>query len=235
MTGNQLRDYIRFSTKTDANTFPESEMLLLVNIGMDDIAKEIIAVNEDYFGERSYRDLVADRREYRFPVDILSNIKAAEAMLDGENWERLDEIDLNDGYHKAMDEDVIRESFYGKRSRFMVYRSALWILSGEPITDVDSGLVLWHMVYPSHLTEFTDDDLTIRTDEQERGFPRQFHELLGRKVSILYKSSKPRPIPLNEREQMFELDLHKALVSIRGLNLDRSIIADYPKDNGSNL
>ena len=233
MNSNQLRDYIRYSTKTDAQTFTDADMLLLINIAKDDLAKEIIKINEDYFGERSYRDLEEGRREYKFPLNILSNIKAVEAMLDGENWTRLDEIDLNDGYHKAMDEDVIQEAFYGKRSRFMVYRSALWVLSGDPIIDVDEGLVLWHMVYPEDITEFNDRDL-VRGSVNQRGFPRQFHELIGRKVSILYKSSKPRPIPLTEREMAFEYDLVKALESIRGLNLDRSIIASYPKDDGSN-
>lgn len=233
MTSNELATYIRSATTTNELTFPDSQILLYVNMARDDIAKEIIRENEDIFGERSFRDLEAGRREYKMPYDILSNIKAVEAKIDGENMERLEEIDLNDGYKGATDEASILKNFYGKKPRYDIYRSALWILSGDPIKYVEEGLVFWHMVYPAKLTELNDDDMTECPDERERGFPRQFHELTGRRAVILYKSSRPRPIPLTEREQMYELDLEKALRSIRGLNLDRSITADYPKDNGS--
>ena len=234
MTGNELKEYIHELTTTNEQTFEDSRVLLFVNLARDDIAKEIVRENEDYFGERSYMNLEKGRREYRFPGDLLSNIKAVEAKIDGENWERLDEIDLNDGYDGNMDEESIQANFSGKKSRFDVYRSALWILSGAPIEDVEEGLVLWHMVYPPKMTEFTDDDMAEWKDKKQRSFPRQFHELIGRRTSILYKSSRPRPIPLTEQEQMFEMDLQKALRSIRGLNLDRSIIASVPKDDGSN-
>ncbi len=234
MTQEQVRDLIRFNTKTDSNSFPDAEVLLLLNIAIDEIAKEIIQVNEDYFGERSFRDLEAGRREYRFPMEILSNIKAVEAIINGEDQVRLTEADLNMDYKGTMDEESIRENLFGKPPRYMLYRSALWILSEDEIQDVEEGLILWHMKYPEHITEFTDRDMVRGSVATERGIPRQFHELLGRRVSILYKASKPRPIPLNERENLYEYDLEKALRSIRGLNLDRSIIASYPKDTGSN-
>ncbi len=233
MTSNELRDYIRQLTTTNAITFPDVDMLLLINIAKDELAKEIIRENEDIFGERSFRDLEDGRREYKMPYDILSNIKAVEAKLDGENPIRLTEIDLNDGYKGTTDEASIQSYFYGKKPRYDIYRSALWILSGNPIEYVEEGLVFWHMVYPAKITEFNDTDMVECPDERERGFPRQFHELMGRRTSIIYKSTRPRPIPLTEREQMYEIDLEKALRSIRGLNLDRSITADYPRDDGS--
>jgi len=221
-------------TKTDSNTLPDSQILLLANVARDEIAKEIIQVNEDYFGERSVRNLIAGRREYRFPLEILSNTKAVEAILDGENQVRLIEADLNVDYKGTMDEQSIRENFFGKRPRYMIYRSALWLLTGEEIQDVDEGLILWHMEYPESLTEFDDTDMVRGSTPTSRGFPRQFHELIGRRISILYKGSQPRPIPLSEREQMYEYELEKSLRSIRGLNLDRSIIASYPYDTGCN-
>ena len=238
MTSNQARELIRQYTTTNSETFSDTRMLLLMNTAKDDIAKEIIQVNEGYFGERSVRDLVGGRREYRFPEDILSNIQSVEAMINGETFVRLEETGFYD-YNKPLQEELIREHFMGRKPQFLCFRSALWLLSEQEIPDADEGLVLFHMTYPADIEYFTDYDMSIwrddagETDEQKRGFPRQFHELMCRRTSIIYKSSRPRPIPLTEREQAYEFDLEKSLRSIRGLNIDRSITADYPRDDGS--
>jgi len=65
------------------------------------------------------------------------------------------------------------------------------------------------------------------------GFPRQFHELLARRVSVAYKSSKDKPIPLSEKEQMYEMDLRKQIDSMKDANLDRSTQPTAPYSDGS--
>ena len=65
------------------------------------------------------------------------------------------------------------------------------------------------------------------------GFPRPFHELLARAVSIRYKQSKESPIPLTEKEQVFEYDLNKKIDAIKKLNLDREVIGSIPHNDGS--
>ena len=70
--------------------------------------------------------------------------------------------------------------------------------------------------------------------QYEHGFPRQFHELLARRVAIAYKSSKDRPIPLSEKEQMYEIDLERQIVLMRDENMDRNIIPSIPYNDGSN-
>jgi len=75
--------------------------------------------------------------------------------------------------------------------------------------------------------------MSTNPDDYTHGFPKQFHELLARRVSIAYKSSKDKPIPLNEKEKMYELDLARAIQKMKDTNLDRSTTPTVPFDDGS--
>jgi len=75
--------------------------------------------------------------------------------------------------------------------------------------------------------------MSTNPDDYSHGFPRQFHELLARRVSIAYKSSKDRPIPLSEKEQLYEADLMAAINAMKDANLDRSVIPSAPYNDGS--
>ena len=75
--------------------------------------------------------------------------------------------------------------------------------------------------------------MSTNPDDYTHGFPRQFHELLARRISIAYKSSKDRPIPLSEKEKLYEVDLMTQINTMKGTNLDRSITPSAPYDDGS--
>ena len=94
MTPAELATMVRFRTKTDSVTFTDDEMTPLINLNKDDIALKIVNINEDQFAMPFYRDLVAGQREYSMP-DELIKIKLVQAQLDGVNWKRIWEFDLN--------------------------------------------------------------------------------------------------------------------------------------------
>jgi lauroyl/myristoyl acyltransferase len=66
MTPANFASYIRLKTKTNATTFPDADILAYANIIKDDIAKEVTKANEDYFGMKFLRYLIAGQRGYSF-------------------------------------------------------------------------------------------------------------------------------------------------------------------------
>ncbi len=234
MNYSKFATLVRYYTKTNSTTFSDADILTLANIFKDDIAGLISKeVGEDYFGLRFERDLIAGQREYDLPAELMTRIKYLNAKLDGTNWERLKETDLST-YGQAMDEATIEAQYADKDPEFDIWDNSIYILSGRPIIDVTDGLRLWAIVFPSDFPNLTStEDMSTNPDDYSHGFPRQFHELLARRVSIAYKSSKDRPIPLSEKEQLYEADLMAAINAMKDANLDRSVIPSAPYNDGS--
>lgn len=232
MTPAKFAAIVRFYTGSNSTTFTDAEVLLLMNAFKDEFAQEIEKANEDYFGMRFYRNLEAGQREYAIPDEVLNGIKYVEAKLDGSEWEHLDEFDLNE-YDRPTAEANIREDYASRKAAYDIFARALKIYSGDAIIDVTDGLVLYAFIYPEDFADLSlTTDMAVDPTEYKRGFPRQFHELLARRVAIAYKSSKDEPIPLSEKELKFDDDLAKAVGSVRRGNLDRSVAGQLPHDDG---
>ncbi len=239
MTPAELNKLINFYCfgSVDASgddNFPQADKLLLINIFKNDIAKAIVGCNEDYFGMLFTRPLVAGRREYGIPDEVLNTLKYVEAKLDGVNWSHLDEFDLN-SYKRPTDEANIIAQFSGRKPMFDIFRRSLWLYTSDAIIDVAGGLKLWAIIYPADITDLTSTiDMSVDPTSTSQGFPRQFHELLARRVGISYRSSQDKPKVLNEKELFYKADLQDALDAITGMNMDRSIIRTLPSDDGQN-
>jgi hypothetical protein len=246
MNNVKFADLIRYYTKTNATTFTDADILVLANIFKDDICSKIEkSIGEDYFGLRFDTHLVGGAiplggtvpdpgtREYQLPSELMGRIKYVQAKLDGTNWEHLKETDLS-VYGKGLSETDIQSIYADKDPEFDIWDGCIYILSGTQINQVDYGLKIWAIIYPADIANLTDTtDLSINPDEYSHGIPRQFHELLARRVSIAYKSSKDRPIPLSDKEQMYELDLQKTIDSMKDMNLDRITVPSVPEYDGS--
>lgn len=237
MKYSEFATYIRFKTKTDSNTLTDAELVTLANLAKDDLAKELAKTNEDIFGMKYKRNLEAGVREYSFPDNILSNIKAVEAYVanGGTECKKFDEFDLTQ-YRGTTDEASIRNAFSGKY-QFDIFRKSLWLYTGEEIVDVENGIILWAIQYPADITTAqlsTETDMSIAPSTTTHGMPKESHKLWATKVIIDYKNSKEKPIPLSESEANFDADLAKLLSSLRGTNLDRQNKGTVPVDDGSN-
>lgn len=225
---------VRYYTKTNSTTFTDADILVLANIFKDDIAGLISKeVGEDYFGLRFERDLEAGQREYDLPAEMMSRLKYVQTKLDGTNWQKLKETDLST-YGEALDEATIQSIYSDKSPEFDLWDNGIYILSGDAITYVENGLKIWAIIFPSDFANLTStEDMSTNPDDYTHGFPRQFHELLARRISIAYKSSKDRPIPLSEKERLYEVDLMTQIQTMKDANLDRSTIPSVPYDDGS--
>lgn len=240
MTGAEFAAYIRYRTRTNSTTLTDAEIILLGNVHLAELSKALMGADEDTLIMPMTTNLQADLREYPFPTSILSRIKYVEAKLDGTTFIHLNEFDLNQ-YQKTTDETTILSLFSNEEGRaaYDIERKALIIYSGA-ITDVISGLKLWCNVYPAPLDVSRIADLTtgleVDPTTTSHGFPKELHKLWATSVIIDYKQSREKPIPLNEQELRYDVDLQEAIVALRHGNLDRVVIAQIPpaSDRGNN-
>ena len=160
MTVQQFFAYVRLKTKTNATTFPDASLLLLMNIYKDEMAGKLVdIVDEDYFGMPQTHDMINGQREYPLAGDLPGKIKKVECVIDptyldvngNPVWIDLKKFDLTQlsqlagnmvvgdaengdlGFAATTNEDNIR-SLFGNRegeASFMIYRNSIWIFSGE--------------------------------------------------------------------------------------------------------
>ncbi len=238
MTGVNLAALVRNYTRTNSTTLPDSEIVLLANVVKDEFAPQIMEADEDLFGVPATRDLVASSssdfglREYSLPEDALA-VKAVEAKLDGTNWAHLTEFDLT-GYRRVSDESTVLSEFSNNEgeAKFDIFRKSLWIYSGA-ISAGTGTLKIWYIAYPADITAATlalTTDISIDPSNVTSALPRNFHELWARRIAILWKSNREKPIPLTEREQVFDRDFKKQMSAIRNANKERDNVATLPSD-----
>jgi hypothetical protein len=232
MTPTQISALIRLYTGTNSTSFTDADILVLANPLKDEIAGEIVEVHEDYFDREFLTNLVAGQRQYGLPDEILNKIKYIEAKLDGTTQKRLNEFDLN-SYQKATDEATIVAQFSGKNPMVDIDGTSIFIYSDAAIISVVGGLIIKAAIFPTDISSLSATiDLSVDPDEYKCGFPRQFHELLARRISMLWKSNRPKPVALSEVEKLYYVDLAKKIEALKGRNLDRSVEASVPNDNG---
>jgi hypothetical protein len=236
MTPVEFATHVRFMTRTNSTTFPDADIIALMKIRQDELAKEILDVDEDILLIPQYTSLVADQREYSLPNDMLASIKRVEAKLDGTNYIKLDELDIVSLKSSILTESVITDNFTNEEgsAKFDLSRKALIIYSGT-ITSVTDGLRVWCNTWPGAITNLADTtDMSNDPSTTTHGIPREMHEIWARGVIIDYKGSREKPIPLTEKELTYKLDKIAAINSLKPENRDREVLGSVPRDDGSN-
>jgi len=230
MTPEELKKYVHFNTRTNANTFVDSEMLMIANIVKNNVCGRALEVDEDIFLVPTYMNLVANRREYPLYSNMLARFKRVEAKLDGTNFIQLGEMDMSLMNFPIGSEALITAKFGNEegRAKFDIMRNSLVIYSGT-ITDVTAGLKVWLNTRPANIAGLgLTTDMSLDPSTTAHGIPNALHKVIATGIVIEWKGSRPKPIPLNEREQKWEFDLEKAIQTLKKTNYDREIIADVP-------
>jgi hypothetical protein len=228
MTPVEFATYIRLKTKTNVTTFSDADLLIFANIVKNQVVDRALEVDEDIFLLPTYMNLVANRREYPLYSALLSRIKRVEAKLDGTNWLKLEELDISDLKFPINSEALITANFGNEegRAKFDIMRNALWIYSGA-ITNVTGGLAVWLNTRPENIASLSiENDMSLDPSTTTHGIPAALHKVIATGVVIEWKESRPKPIPLTEREQKWEFDLEKAIQTLKKSNYDREIIAE---------
>lgn len=237
MTPAKLASYVRLKTRTNSTTFSDADMLIYLEQRLDEIAQVILKTDEDILLLPQTTNLVASstQRDYPFPADILSRIKRVEAKLDGTNWLKLDEIDITRITVPIATETDITNTFSNEQDNcfYDLLRNSIYIYSGT-IAAVSNGLKLWCNTWPTSISDLSSStDMSVDPSTTTHGIPRPLHEILARGVIIDYKQSREKPIALTERELKYEIDLQKAIETVKHGNLDREVTGEVPYNDGS--
>lgn len=230
MTAAQLNTLINFKCSTNDTTFPQATKLPLVNMFKNEISSRIVESNKRYFLVPATFSLVADQREYSLDDNMLSHVQKLELKFVSTDAYQ-PSVGLKEYYGSETESEIVKE-YTNIKGGFAHYirRRSLFILSGTIIA-VTNGGRLWYNLYPADLANLTDaTDLAIDPSTTTFGFPRQFHDLLARRVAIEYKGSQPKQIPLSPLEQRYEDDLKDQLDAISRSDNGLEIIGSMPDD-----
>lgn len=241
MTGTQLAALIRKYTGTNSTTYTDSDVLVDVNNVKDEFGGLISKRNENLFIIPATFDLVASSvtaREYSFPTDILNHLATVELALDtsqatvfvlcrpfpGGLQRLVRELD-------GITEAKITNYFNNQHPYYIITRNSLYLLSGT-ISALSAGGKIRYRLFPADLANLSGTTgLEIDPTTSSFGMPKTFHELWARRVSIIFKSSKQKPIPLSSLEKVYEQDLGRALSVISEVDLGEEIVGSLPKED----
>lgn len=235
MTGTQLASLIRAKTRTTSTTFPDADMLVYVNTYIDELAGRIQQERPSIWNMPATFDLEADTREYGFPSDTLNNIVSLELKFTSSgSFVPAYPLKKNPSDF-ALTEAEITGSYTNLNPQYFVRRKALYVLSGT-ITAVTGGGKLVYNAFPASLANLSGStDLSVDPSTTTHGFPREFHELLARRVAIEYKDING--MALSTKELAYDEELERKLDEFSTANLDLQETGDLPSgasmgDNG---
>lgn len=231
MTPAELAARIRFYTKTNSTTLTDAELLPLVNSTLtDDMASRIVETDNEMFEVPYIFNLVADQREYAVGDDVLNRVHKVEVKFTASD-DRFPATYIKD-YRGSESEDQITAHFNNSEGGFAytIRRRAMLLLSGT-IIDVTDGVRMTAIVYPEPLANLTGTTgMEVDPSTTTFGFPRQFHELLARRVSIIWKGSQPKPVSLSPIEKNYEIDMERQLAAISQVTDEGTTRSEDPTD-----
>ena len=245
MTGTQLAALVGKYTGTTSVTYTDATLLVDANNTKDELSNHIIKRNEQLFIIPATFDLVASSvtaREYSFPNDILNQLVTVELALDtSQSTVFIPCLPFPGGMQRLLrqidgiTEAKITANFTNNRPYYVIQRNSIYILSGT-ISALSAGGKIRYRLYPADLANLTGtSELNIDPTTSSFGIPKSFHELWARRVSIIFKSSKQKPIPLSPLEKNYENDLENALNSISESDLGEEIRGFLPSSDSPSV
>ena len=226
MTPAQLNTLINYKCKTNDTTFTLATKLPLVNMFKDEISSLIAIRAPSYFLVPSTFDLVADQREYGFGDDLLNSIYKLEIRFTS-TANRQPATFLKDYRGSEVGAEIIKK-FSNQEGEFAytIRRRAVFILSGTIVAVTGGGRLQSH-IYPANLANLTDTTgMEVDPSTTTFGFPRQFHELLARRVAIEWKTRNNKA--LAKKDMDYEIDLEAQLAAISNIEQTGQTVASLP-------
>ena len=230
MTPVQLAAFVRRKTHTSSVTYPDADLMADANVLKDDIAGQIQQKRQEVFNVPTTDDLVINQREYAFPDDVMNNIVAVYLkFVTTDKYVLATPYSGSHKYKGSLDESEIVDHFSNTNPYYFIRRKAIYILSGTIPATVDGFLIVYN-AFPADLAALDGtDDISVDPSDTTHGFPKEFHELWSRRISIEYKDRNEKK--LSSRENKYEKDLEDKLDNFSTVNLGAEILASLPPDS----
>ena len=190
-------------------------------------------------------DLVASSvtaREYALPDDVLNHIVTVEAAFDTAQATVFKVIRPYPGGLQrlirqldGLTEAKITNEFSNDTPYYFLTRRGIYIVSGT-ISVLTNGLKIRYRKYPADLASLTGTTgLHVDPTTTTFGVPLQVHELWARRISIMYKQGRARPIALTDLEKAFEPDFENQLAALSDDDLGAEIIGSIPDEDSPSI
>lgn len=236
MNGITFAQFVRKLTKQNSTSLPDDDLVVYANAAKEEMCSDVEILDEAYFNMEWYRDLVAGQRFYSLPWGLMNRIQKVSLKLTawGGKYRMAEESRL------AMEQYPIDETNVAANStdaapKFFLNREGLYLLTSSTITDEVDGIQLFGKARPNDISAATlhsSVDLSVPPSADGVGVPERLHVLWARRTSIEFKQNQDRPIALNEKEQMFNQDLTKAIRALGGQNTVRKQAVRVPRNLG---
>lgn len=234
MTPAQFAILVRTYTGTDSNSFPDATLLVLMNTFKNELCRKVQKAQDDYFTVPQDTPLIAGQREYNLPSDMLNQIRRVEIDLVGDGEYTLAFEEKFNILESSLTESTVQAKFSDERPKYYVLRKALYLLTASTIPAIDAGLRIYAPTFPQNWSSLASTvDMAEDPTSVTVGFPEPLHELLARRCSIVYKSSRTRPIPLTESEQNYDNDVKDAIDQMSAITFNEKIQVRLPHNTGA--
>lgn len=156
-TTDGLRNYTRFLTRTDADTFPNDDLDAAINQYYRVLVNEAIQsiCGWDFRGDTATADIVAGQQEYTLPDDILQ-IKRVEVTYDGTggNTHKAFEFDINET-GEGTSSTKISSNFSSSEPYVEMFDNSIFLYP-VPTQNVTAGIKIWYNKKAADLINETD-------------------------------------------------------------------------------
>lgn len=128
----------------DSSRYTSAQILRVFTVAAHEINAEVMRAmkDNDFQGEISTHDLVADQREYLNPSDLLK-FKKIDLKLDGSNWKTANPMDVTEVPDKTASEADIVSRFTNDEPKVDIMDESFFIYSGT-ITNVTGGIKIYY-------------------------------------------------------------------------------------------
>lgn len=227
MTRLGLATLIRKKTRTNSTTYGDTEMLVDVNLMKDEMAGKISAQRNEAFNIEKLENLVADTRAYEYDDNVMNNLARVEVQFVASGDFVVLDFLKHHNYREGTQETEIVAAYDNIDPKAFVRGKFLHILSGT-IVAITNGIRWIYKEFPADLADLTDNSTQLHAwaNNTTPGFPREFHELLARSVSIEWKERNNRK--MSQRDLRFEIDFQEAIGNYMIVSTDEEILGKLP-------
>lgn len=161
---------VRFISSKDSTTLPDSNLLRLANKYYLLLVRELVDLNEEYYGEISYTNLISGQREYVLPIDdttgsssrgvygggfVKMNRVEVNYTGNASDWRLSDPISVQQIPTTTIADADLNAQYSKNDPKYWFFDRSVW-LAPVPDAAVSNGLYMYWIKRVNEMTATTD-------------------------------------------------------------------------------